>query len=201
MVDVFVSPLLEANSYILPKENLLFVIDAVKGISKYIRDHYPKKELVLLLTHAHVDHMYGLPQLNPSKIYIHESDKALLTNPSLSLGRLYGFDGLDINSLPLAKSEEFSDEWTFFHTPGHSPGSSCFLFKNKYLFTGDTIFPSSIGRTDLLGGDRVEMEKSLIFLKKILVQNRNLQIFPGHGQKISARKILEINPFVKNVRT
>ncbi|TYB94793.1 MAG: MBL fold metallo-hydrolase [Kosmotoga sp.] len=201
MVDVFVSPLLEANSYILPMENLLFVIDAVKGISKFIREHYPEKELVLLLTHAHVDHMYGLAQLNPSKIYIHESDKTLLTNPSLSLGRLYGFDGLDINNLPLAKSEEFSDEWTFFHTPGHSPGSSCFLFKNKYMFTGDTIFPGSIGRTDLLGGDRVEMEKSLIFLKKILVKNQNLQIFPGHGQKTSAKKVLEINPFIKNVRT
>jgi glyoxylase-like metal-dependent hydrolase (beta-lactamase superfamily II) len=200
MVDVFVSPFLEANSYILPTGKELFVIDAVRGITQFIKDNYPKKEIVLLLTHAHVDHIYDLPQLKPSKIYIHESDKEILKDPSLNLGRLYGFDELDLASLPLVKSETFSDEWTFFHTPGHSPGSSCFLFSNKYLFTGDTIFPTSIGRTDFLGGDRVEMEKSLTFLKRMLVKNQDLQIFPGHGQKTSAKEVLEINPFLKNIR-
>ncbi|MFO7882488.1 MAG: MBL fold metallo-hydrolase [Kosmotogaceae bacterium] len=201
MVDVFVSPLLEANGFIIPTDDVLYVIDAVKGIESFLKDNYPVKDVVLLLTHAHVDHIYDLPQLKPSKIYIHEFDKELLENPSLSLGRLYGFNGLEVTSLPIVKSEEFSSEWKFFHTPGHSPGSSCFLFNNKYLFTGDTLFPNSIGRTDFLGGNMRKMEKSLIFLKRILVKNQDLLIFPGHGQKSSAKKVLEVNPFIKNIKT
>ncbi len=200
MVNVFVSPLLEANSFIIPNENEVFLIDAVKGVKDYLNENFPGREIVLLLTHAHVDHIYDLPRLKPSKIYVNKFDKELLENPSLSLGRLYGFDGLDVNSLPLVSVEEFSEEWKFFHTPGHTPGSSCFLYKSEYLFTGDTLFPNSIGRTDLLGGDRVEIEKSLAFLKSILLKNQDLSIFPGHGQESYARKVLNINPFIKNVR-
>lgn len=200
MVNVFVSPLLEANSFIVPNENEVFLIDAVKGVKDYLNENFPGREIVLLLTHAHVDHICDLPHLKPSKIYIHKFDKELLENPSLSLGRLYGFDGLDVNSLPLVNAEEFSKEWNFFHTPGHSPGSSCFMYKNEYLFTGDTLFPNSIGRTDFLGGDRVEMEKSLALLKSILQKNKDLSIFPGHGQESSARIVLDINPFIKTVR-
>ncbi|MCF7886656.1 MAG: MBL fold metallo-hydrolase, partial [Candidatus Marinimicrobia bacterium] len=79
------------------------------------------------------------------------------------------------------------------HTPGHSPGSSCFLFNELYLFTGDTLFSGSIGRTDLPLSSTAEMRKSL---KKIVNLPINTKLYPGHGPKSTLEKELNNNPYL-----
>jgi glyoxylase-like metal-dependent hydrolase (beta-lactamase superfamily II) len=80
------------------------------------------------------------------------------------------------------------------HTPGHSPGSVCFHFqKEGVLFSGDTLFAGSVGRTDLPGGSSKLMSESLSSLSKL---PRDTKIYPGHGPSTIMLRELETNPFL-----
>ena len=79
-------------------------------------------------------------------------------------------------------------------TPGHTNGSICYLLNDKYLFTGDTLFYHSFGRTDFPTGDYNELMKSLEFLSNL---NYDYIVLPGHGESTS---IFDEKKFIKNVR-
>ena len=79
-------------------------------------------------------------------------------------------------------------------TPGHTNGSICYLLNDKYLFTGDTLFYHSFGRTDFPTGDYNELMKSLEFLSNL---NYDYIVLPGHGESTS---IFDEKEFIKNVR-
>jgi hydroxyacylglutathione hydrolase len=80
----------------------------------------------------------------------------------------------------------------FLHTPGHSPGGVVYIIGNC-LFSGDTLFAGSIGRTDLPGSDNGRMKKSL---EKILRLDEKLKVFPGHGPETSLKEEITSNPFL-----
>ena len=81
------------------------------------------------------------------------------------------------------------------HTPGHTKGGVCFHFENM-LFTGDTLFKGSIGRTDLFGGNYDELLNSLLHIAKL---DGETIIYPGHGPGTVLRKELLTNPFYKGL--
>lgn len=92
----------------------------------------------------------------------------------------------------------FSDiEVQVIHTPFHTPGSVCFYFpKIQSLFTGDTLFYRSIGRTDLPLGNAKDVANSLLKLKKLYETNGDMKVYPGHGNSTSLEKEMEFNPFI-----
>lgn len=153
-----------------PKKMLCAVIDPgwepAKIIKAAEKDGY--KISAILLTHTHFDHaraLHTLAKETGASVYLHsiEADEiALDEKKTFKDGDEIHVGGLGIKVL---------------HTPGHSPGSSCFLV-DKAMFTGDTLFDGAIGRTDLPGGDPEAMFESLARLSKM---QDGIIIYPGHN--------------------
>lgn len=123
-------------------------------------------------THCHQDHVNGnekMKQLTGASIAIHDTEARYLRHffPPEADIKLKDQDRINIGSLSL----------TVMHTPGHSPGSICLMAENS-LFTGDTLFTGSCGRTDLPGGDDAEFRKTML---KLLNLDGSVVVYPGHN--------------------
>ena len=139
----------------------------------------------ILLTHCHLDHIDGIGHFN-CPVYIHESDYEGLTDKNLSLYNMSRkTPSYNINSLSIVKVKD-NDEIAFnkntikvISTPGHTKGSVCYLYKDK-LFTGDTLFKQSIGRSDFPSGNEKQLANSLI--KIIDSLDGTIKVYPGHDE-------------------
>ena len=142
----------------------------------------------ILLTHAHFDHIGALRQLKEATgapVYLHPADLAVAEEMS---------HGLLTETLP------YPEELTFgklhirvLHTPGHSPGSVCLLCEDA-LFTGDTLFAGTVGRTDFVGGSYAEMLASLRFLAEL---PGNPAVCPGHEEPTDLDTERRTNPYMR----
>ena len=144
----------------------------------------------ILLTHGHFDHVGAVKELAAEtgcKVYICPEDFSM--PPMMTAGPLYythtytegtrlQLAGLDIAVL---------------HTPGHTPGSVC-LMADTHIFSGDTLFAGSCGRTDLPGGNWATITKSLGRLKAI---EGNFWVYPGHGGVTTLRDEKKYNPYMR----
>ncbi|HOO75202.1 MAG TPA: MBL fold metallo-hydrolase [Tepiditoga sp.] len=174
---------LDTNTYIIDES---IVIDPGRGIGNYIEN-----EVDVLLTHAHFDHTAGLSELKIKNLYIHPKDVVMLTDPFVNLSRHMGeeitYEG---------EWKDITKYFKVFHTPGHTPGSVIILMEN-YLFTGDTLFFNSIGRTDFPLASQEDMEKSLKFLSELLPTFPGETILaPGHLEMSNLKRTLLINPYL-----
>lgn len=192
----YISSFLEENTYVVEEADKVYLIDPGDVSSDIIDEIGVKQKLFVILTHAHIDHIAGISRLTPDGIYIHPSEKTALLDNHLNLGFYFDLDIL-INTKNIMDISELPDEWQIFNTPGHTSGSVCLLYANEYLFTGDTLFADSIGRTDFPGGDAKAMNYSIGILKGILENNLDFLILPGHGRSGSAREVLKTNPFLR----
>lgn len=149
-----------ANCYLIGNEERVLVIDPAdepEVIFQHIRN---RKVDYILLTHSHVDHISALKALKAkypeAKLGVHEAEVSYLSNPELNLSRFIGepvvFSGAPELILSQGQTLPFLDQQIqVIHTPGHTPGGCCFLLGGN-LFSGDTLFRMSIGRTDFPGG-------------------------------------------------
>ena len=146
--------------------------------------------VAFLLTHGHFDHVGAVRQLAADtgcEVYICGEDLALPSQ--LTAGPLYYTKTYaDGDILHLAGLDI-----TVIHTPGHTPGSVC-LLSGTTLFSGDTLFCGSCGRTDLPGGDWTTIQASLKKLAKI---EADLWVLPGHGETTSLSQEKKYNPYMR----
>ena len=150
-----------------------------------------KKNLAaILLTHGHFDHVGAVKDLvaeTDCKVYIHEYDLALPA--TLTAGALYYTDLYDEGDvLQLAGLTV-----RVLHTPGHTPGSVCLIIEDN-LFSGDTLFRDSCGRTDLPGGNPAEIFKSL---RRLAALERDCRVLPGHSMETTLEEERENNPYMQ----
>lgn len=166
----------------------------------------------LLHTHGHFDHIggtrgvrEGLDLLRP-RIALHKEDENLYTHLQMQ-GQFFGYSydaPLPIDHY-LEDGEELkigSLKLSMIHTPGHSPGSICIRLHEssaqkakETLFSGDTLFQGSVGRTDLIGGNHDLMFKSIH--NRILVLDGDTRVCPGHGPDTSVATEKRTNPFLR----
>lgn len=168
------------------------VVDAVKGALKYI-----------INTHGHVDHISAnklLKGKTGAPIAIHEEDAPLLSQPhrnlSLFAGGAYKSPPVDILLKENDRLVIGALEFRIIHSPGHTPGSICLLGKDC-VFSGDTLFLDSIGRTDLPGGSDDDMVQSLAKLLELLADD--MMVYPGHGDPGWVSEIKAVNPFIQDI--
>lgn len=143
----------------------------------------------ILLTHAHADHVAALQEVRQktgAPVMIHAKDAPMLADPDLNLSSWLGLGELRQKADRLLTDDELltlvGAEFQVIHTPGHSEGSSCFYCKEQgILFSGDTLFAGSIGRTDLPGGDVRKLRVSLEQILQGLPDETS--VYPGHGAK------------------
>lgn len=165
------------------------IIDAGAGIDKII-DYIENMEIkikYIILTHCHVDHIAGLRTLQKEyprvPIVINEDDKEGLIDASINLSEMFGIE----NNFPSAnitvsdgdKIKFGNTEALIIHTPGHTAGSMSILIKDA-LFSGDTLFKGSYGRTDLKTGSEREILWSI--KDKLLQLPEDTIVYPGHGE-------------------
>ena len=184
------------NCYILEDEKKIAVIDPgdeAERILEVLEETEGTVEYILL-THGHYDHTTAVPELHKAlpeaKIYIHQADA---NGAGSRLFPLAGqVDGLLLydegDSLPLG-----SLTIEVLHTPGHSKGSVT-LRAGDVLFTGDTLFAGSMGRTDLSGGDEGEIMASL---KRLGELEGSFTVCPGHMQTSTLDQERKTNPYLR----
>lgn len=194
-MKIYTLPLgqLETNCYLVADaDGNAVVIDpaaAPERILQTVREHGLHLRAILL-THGHFDHVGGIKGLVEAlhcPVWMHESE---LTLPEyLTDGKLYYTDGYSEGDTVTVGKLTF----TVLHTPGHTPGSVC-LRCGDALFSGDTLFAGSYGRTDFSGGSGVEMCKSLHRLAEI---SENLTVYPGHGEMTTLDRERKENPYFR----
>ena len=175
------------NGYLVVSGNEAAVIDpADKGRAfYYLAEENGCKIKYVLLTHGHYDHIGGVDELvgmTGAKVYIHELDKELLTDPVKNASPEGRGVVCKSDVLTFVSGDVFGigdEKITAVHTPGHTKGSSCF-FTSGPVFTGDTLFADGYGRTDLYGGDHEAIYNSLMSLLRMV---KGRKIFPGHGKE------------------
>jgi len=196
---------LQVNCYVLSaaQGRDAIIIDPGDSENKIrkVLDKHRLKPVCIINTHGHVDHIgcddaFGVP------VYAHKDEIALLKDS----GRNFS-DFLDLPISVKSKVTALVDkqrlvfdtiELEVLHTPGHSPGGICLLLKKpetNILFSGDTLFYGSIGRTDFPGADTDTLLNSI--REKLLVLPDDTVVYPGHGASSTIGHEKKHNPFLK----
>lgn len=153
-------------------------------------------------THAHFDHVLATGQLKAQRggtLMLHPDDQPLYDHAARQ-AQMFGFalPPLPPIEAPLHDGQQLS--WgtirmTVLHTPGHTPGGCCLLFEDaKLVLTGDTLFASGIGRTDLPGGDHAQLMRSI--RERLMTLDDAIEVIPGHGEFTTIGAERAENPFL-----
>jgi len=170
-------------------------------ILNYIKTNGIKIKLILN-THGHIDHIIGNHWAKNEfnvPLHMHNDDMTFIKN-AMKQGAMYGvnFPQPPDPDKFISESDEikFSDTvFKILHTPGHSPGSVCFVDeKEKIIFGGDVVFRGSIGRTDLWMGDMDVLLDSIH--NKIFKYSDDYIIYPGHMEETTIGEEKENNPYL-----
>jgi len=194
---IVVGPI-DVNCYLISTDSKLYVVDPGSDANKVISQIKKEGKSLdaILLTHGHIDHISAVKEVSEAfdnaPVYLHKDGNDLYLNPNNSM--MPFFPPIVNPVIPVSEFE--ATEFETIHTPGHSRGSVCFYFMEEaVLFSGDTLFCESIGRTDLPGGDYNEILVSI--RKKILILPENTKVYPGHGSSSSIKNEKKYNPFLK----
>ena len=160
------------------------------------------KPVVILLTHGHFDHCmaaadlaahYGIP------VYVHEDDKEIMENSAWNCSGMIG-KRLTFSADTYFHGERDSVSFAGFkievlHTPGHTPGGVCFYIADEgILFSGDTLFCESVGRTDFPKGSMSQLVRSI--QDKLLDLPDDTKVLPGHSERTTIGNERRHNPFL-----
>ena len=199
----------QSNCYLLydEKNKKACLIDPGE-YDEEIMSFIEEKELdckYIILTHGHFDHIIGaepFKEKTGAKIAAHELEEEYLSDPGKSMTFYFADETVSADMFfkdgDLIEFGDFS--LRVIHTPGHSKGSSCFVYESenkKIIFTGDTLFLGTIGRYDFYGGDHDTLMASLKKLKSLKI---DYTIYPGHGDKTTLEYEIAHNPYYAGMR-
>ncbi|MCY4171693.1 MAG: MBL fold metallo-hydrolase [Bacteroidetes bacterium] len=197
------------NSFVCHNNSEAVIVDASCSTDREeqeILDYIHSNQLTvkhLLLTHAHIDHVFGCIRLsNQFNLgWKAHPDCAILLKHAPQQAMLYGLRlkplSIDIQYLTIQDVITFGDAtWQILYTPGHAPGSLCFVDEaSQFIIAGDVLFHRSIGRTDLPGGDLGVLMESIF--QQLLTLPDNMTVYSGHGPITNIGDERRHNPFLQ----
>ena len=198
IVRVVVGPI-EENCYLVQPEagGVLYIIDPGDEAGRIAAavGKFTFSEVVILFTHGHFDHIHATGELvklfGVKKAYLHAADHELFFSP---LNAYLPFIP-PAKNLPAVSAELEFEGIKILHTPGHTPGGVSFYVPSLgALFSGDTLFRGSVGRSDLPGGDHAQQIKSI--REKLLTLPGATAVYPGHGDATTIDREKLSNPFL-----
>lgn len=206
-----------ANCYVVapgPGEECVIIDpgqDAEPGIAEILEEHR-LKPVAVLLTHGHIDHIWSAQKVADSygcPAYIHPEDRFMLTDPIKDFGPKLGqllLAAIFREPKQVVELDRDGDKIdlagisvTVDHTPGHTRGSVVFRVAGdkELVFTGDTLFERSVGRTDLFGGSGRDLLRSIV--DKLLVLDDKTVVLPGHGNSTTIGAERQFNPYIEGL--
>lgn len=192
---------IKENCYLIESDNARIVVDPgsyLSEVASFLSSAQNKQRLILL-THAHFDHIGGAKQLSEetdAQIAIGEHDAFGLSDVDYNLSKRFHANVKPFNADLILKDGHFIHLTDFdievIETPGHTLGGVCYKIENN-LFSGDTLFFESIGRVDHPGGDKDVLLESVYKLFQKL--DEDTIVYPGHGQTTTIGHEINNNPF------
>ena len=172
-----------------------------------IVDQYDLTVRAIIHTHAHLDHIYctrDVKEAHGGEVCLHKGD-AFLYDGFAMQAAMFGWQVRETS--PVERWIEHEDSivvgkrtLSVIHTPGHTPGSVCFEIvdpdQGRLMFSGDTLFKRSIGRTDLPGGDSAQLQRSI--RERLYTRDLDTVVIPGHGPTTKLGDEARANPFVRS---
>ncbi len=193
---------IEVNCYLVSTDKAAVVIDPGFNSSEALEflENAKDKERLILLTHGHFDHIGfadKLSRLTDTRIAIGEFDAPALSDNTVNLSAPFGAPLEPFCAdLTLKDGQILSVgdiEFKVIHTPGHTVGGVCYLC-GDVLFSGDTLFAGSIGRTDFPGGSFAVLKASI---EKLYTLKDDITLLSGHGGSTNVLNEKRYNPFVR----
>lgn len=204
-IERFSIGILGTNCYLVTNEETRrgILVDP-SDFPMYLKSHIEKNQIQLegiLLTHGHFDHIMGIDAclaFQEMPVYIHEGDEEMILDEKKNLSGKYTAGYTFSGAKKIREGEILSligYEFLPIHTPGHTKGSCCYYVeKEGALFSGDTLFQRSIGRTDLPGGSGDELRSSIH--NKLFTLPEAVRVYPGHQGETEIGYEKEYNPYV-----
>lgn len=193
-----------ANCYLVYDEKKeAVVIDCGDEADRIIREIDARKLQVnfILLTHAHYDHIGAVDAVaahTGATVVISKADAAMMQDPALNLSAYHDhevrahYDQTVVNGDTISSGDM---SFSILATPGHTKGGVCY-YTPGYLFSGDTLFFTSVGRCDFPGGSYEELIDSV--MRKLMVLPEDTIVYPGHDRQSTIGYEKKNNPYVLN---
>ena len=191
-----------SNCYIAGEGGEGVIIDSGADAGEVVQavDDLKLKIKYIILTHAHIDHIVSVDELRTSlgaKVMLHEREARALSNPLYNSSGLFGLKKVFKEADGVLKDGDVLEagglKFEIIHTPGHTSGGIC-IKTGDNVFTGDTLFMMSVGRTDLADGDQDQLMDSI--KNKLMMLKDDTKVFPEHGTSTTIGYERANNPFI-----
>nr|WP_106790332.1 MBL fold metallo-hydrolase [Massilistercora timonensis] len=204
-IEKFVTGIISTNCYLVSNEETrqAVIIDPA-AVPRALTETVERENLeiqAVLLTHGHFDHILGLDtllKLWQVPVYVEEEDQEILMDTQLNQSAIYTAGYTFSGARSVRDGEVLSlagYDFQVYHTPGHTRGGCCYYVESEHvLFSGDTLFQNSVGRTDFVNSSTSDLIRSI--REKLLPLPDDTVVYPGHMGETTIGHERKYNPFL-----